>query len=82
MIELTEELRQALQEQPGEPLCLIDPLTQEKFVVLRTADYERKEEEYDSGPWTDEEMELLAAEDADSLGWEGMEVYQDKDQEP
>ncbi len=80
MIELTEELRQALYEQPGEPLCLIDPLTQETFVLLRAADYARlKEEEYDSGPWTDEEMDLLAAEDADALGWEGMEMYQDQE---
>jgi hypothetical protein len=78
MIELTEELRQAMQKQNGEPLCLVDPLTKEEFVLLRAADYDRlTEDEYDSSPWTDEEMDLLAAEDADSLGWEGMEVYQD-----
>jgi len=77
MIELTEELRKALREQTDEPLRLIDPITQEAFVLLRAADYARlKEEEYDTSPWTDEEMDLLAAEDADSLGWEGMEVYQ------
>jgi hypothetical protein len=28
-----------------------------------------------TSPWTDEEMDLLAAEDGDSLGWEGMDVY-------
>lgn len=33
--------------------------------------------EYDDSPWTDEEMDMLAAEDADYLGWEGMEAYQD-----
>ncbi len=32
---------------------------------------------YDDSPWTDQEMALLAAEDADRLGWEGMEDYQD-----
>lgn len=32
---------------------------------------------YDDSPWTDEEMDFLAAEDADALGWEGMDVYQD-----
>jgi len=32
---------------------------------------------YCASPWTDEEMDMLAAEDADSLGWEGMEAYQD-----
>jgi hypothetical protein len=34
---------------------------------------------YDDSPWTDEEMGLLAAEDADALGWEGTEAYQDDD---
>lgn len=33
--------------------------------------------DYDDSPWMDEEMDLLAAEDADALGWEGMEAYQD-----
>jgi hypothetical protein len=31
----------------------------------------------DSSPWTDEEMDLLAAEDGERLGWDGLEVYQD-----
>jgi hypothetical protein len=31
---------------------------------------------YDDSGWTDEEMAILAAEDADRLGWEGMEDYQ------
>ena len=34
---------------------------------------------HDDGSWTDDEMDLLAAEDADALGWEGMEVYQGGD---
>jgi hypothetical protein len=38
---------------------------------------ELTESPYDDTPWTDEEMDLLAAEQADSLGWEGMEMYQD-----
>ena len=35
--------------------------------------------EYDDSPWTDDEMDRLAAEDADGLGWEEMEAYQDAD---
>ncbi len=35
---------------------------------------------YDDSPWTDEEMDLLAIEDADALDWEGREVYQDGEQ--
>jgi uncharacterized protein (DUF433 family) len=31
----------------------------------------------DANSWTDDEMDLLAAEDVDRLGWEGMETYQE-----
>ncbi len=34
---------------------------------------------YDDGPWTDDEMDFLAAEDADRLGWDGMDAYQEMD---
>jgi hypothetical protein len=34
---------------------------------------------YDDSPWTNEEMDLLAGEDADRLGWDGMEAYQKTD---
>jgi hypothetical protein len=48
-------------------------------VLLTQEMYERvRESVYDCSPWTDEEMDLLAAEDADGLGWQGMEVYQDE----
>ena len=50
------------------------------LVVLRADMFERlRSLVYDDSPWTDEEMDLLAAEDADALGWEGMEAYQDRD---
>lgn len=32
---------------------------------------------YDASPWIDEEMDQLAAESADALGWEGTDAYQD-----
>ncbi len=49
-------------------------------VILRADVFERlRALRYDDSPWTDEEMDLLAAEDADALGWEGMEAYQDDD---
>jgi hypothetical protein len=48
-----------------------------ELVVLRADVYQRLEGLiYDDRPWTDEEMDLLAAEDADSLGWQGMDAYQ------
>ncbi len=52
-----------------------------EMVVLRADLFERlRSLLYDDSPWTDEEMDLLAAEDANALGWEGMDVYQDAEQ--
>jgi hypothetical protein len=51
------------------------------LVLMRADVFERlREASIDTSPWADEEMDLLAAEDADSLGWEGMEAYQDNKQ--
>lgn len=52
-----------------------------EVVVVRADVFERLSGlRYDDSPWSDDEMDLLAAEDADILGWEGMEAYQDEDQ--
>jgi len=70
MIELTEEMRKAVQEQTGTPVRLVDPTTQEAFVLLRAEDYDRLMD-YDASPWTAEEMDLLheeAARMADNFG--------------
>jgi len=75
MIELNEEQRTALREQPGKPLRLVDPATREVFVLLRAEDYDRLTD-YDDTPWTDEERDVLRAEAVESLGWEGMDDKQ------
>lgn len=36
------------------------------------------QEDYDDSPWTDEEMLALADEDADFLGWDGFDAYQEE----
>ena len=78
MIELSAEQQQALTTPQGRPLKLLNPATNQTFVLLPTDEYDRlRHSDYDDSPWTDEEMDLLAAEDADGLGWKGMEVYQD-----
>lgn len=62
MIELTKEQMNALDEQTR-PLRLLHPRTRETYILVRQAEYERLQElPYDDGPWTDEEMDLLAAE--------------------
>lgn len=78
MIELSNEQQSAVMSDPGKPLRLVNPATQQAFVLLRAEEFERLSQgSYDASPWTDEEMDLLAAENADSLGWQGMEAYQD-----
>lgn len=78
MIQLSQDQRNAVASNPGRPLRLIDPATDQAFVLLPEADYERlRREAYDASPWTEEEMDILASEDADRLGWENMDVYQD-----
>jgi hypothetical protein len=53
-----------------------DPGARRRFVLLSEEEYERLTG-YDTGPWTDEERDLLRAEAVEALGWEGMEAYQD-----
>jgi hypothetical protein len=52
-------------------------------VLLSREVYDRVKRavEYDDSEWTEEEMSLLASESADMLGWEGMEIYQDTNDE-
>jgi hypothetical protein len=58
------------------PLRLIDPKTNQRFVLIPEEEYDRLVG-YDASPWTDEERDLLRAEALDDLDWEGMEAYQD-----
>jgi hypothetical protein len=76
-MELSKEQLEAVRD--GQSLRLKEEGTE--LVVLRADVFERlRGLLYDDSPWSDEEMDLLAAEDADALGWEGMEVYQDDEQ--
>ena len=61
MIELTEQQRQAVQEQGGQPVQLMDPATRQTFVLIRRDLYDSLTD-YEDGPWTDDEMDLLAGE--------------------
>jgi len=63
MIELTESQRRSLQKPNGEPTRVVDPTTKQEYVLLRLEDYhELLQGAYDDSPWTDKEMDLLAAE--------------------
>ncbi len=73
---LTQQQVQDLERPEATPPRVVNPKTQQRFVLLAEEVYERLTG-YDAGPWTDEEQDLLRAEALDALGWEGMETYQD-----
>jgi hypothetical protein len=75
---LSEEQIRAVAGHPGGTVRVIDPTTNRPYVLVSADEYERvKALAYDDSPWADEEMDRLAAESADALGWEGMDAYQD-----
>jgi hypothetical protein len=80
MIELSEQQVQALEHTDATPPVLVNPRTQEKFVLLRLDEYERlKEEEYDDSPWTREELQALAWE---RVKYEDWDEYDDLPEKP
>ena len=71
MIELTEQQVKALENPDATPPRVVNPVTNETFVLLRVDEYERlKEQEYDDSSWTREELQALAWEAAEHTGWE------------
>lgn len=71
-MELTKEQLEAVCN--GEPIRVNEEDTE--LVIVRADVFERLDKlRYDDSRWSDEEMDLLA-EDADAVGWEGMEAYQ------
>jgi hypothetical protein len=83
MIELTEQQIQALESREATPLRVVNPRTQETFVLLRVDEYERlKQDEYDDSPWTREELEALAWEAGERAGWDDMDDYDHRSVKP
>ncbi len=72
MIELTQEQVQALGKPETTPPRILNPQTQELFVLVPLAEYERLTEEAETeGSWTDEERDLVrweACQMLDSFG--------------
>ena len=80
MIELTEQQVQALEHADDSPPRVVNPCTQEAFVLLRVDEYERlKDDEYDDSPWTREELQTLAWERVKHEDWD---EYDDLPEKP
>ena len=73
MIELTKQQAQALEVGAGMPPEIVNPVTNETFVLLPMDEYKRlKESEYDDSPWTREELHALAWHAGKQAGWDEM----------
>ena len=69
MLELTEQQQQAVASTDATPVRLVNPSTQETFVLLRKEEYERlTADDYDDSPWSREELEALAWHNAERAG--------------
>ncbi len=78
MIELTEQQIRAIENAEASSPRLVNPRTNETFVLLPVAEFERlKACEYDDSPWTSAELQSLAWEAGKSAGWEDMDEYDD-----
>lgn len=83
MIELTPQQCQSLADSGPGPTTVVNPTTNETYVLLRRDLYEQlASEPYDDSPWTEEEMELLAWEAGRVAGWEDMDEYDEYEKNP
>ena len=75
MLELSESLQTAV-EQQTEPVEVIDPRTQVRYLLVRAEVFDHLQElAYDDSPWTEDEKTLLAVESGQELGWDEMAEY-------
>ena len=83
MIALSKEIRRAVQESEDNLARLIDPETNEEYVVLPAKTFEQMQKGvyYDDGPITEEERLALLIEAGLRAGWDDpeMDVYNDLD---
>ena len=79
MIQLTEKQIEALKSPEAVPPRIINPETQETFVLLRVEEYERLKEAYDDSSWTREELQAMAWDVTERSEWE---EYDDVPEKP
>ena len=71
LIELTEHQMLSLTKRDSAPPRMVNPHTQETFVLLSVAEFESlREKGYDDSPWTREELETQALNIAERSEWE------------
>ena len=78
---LTPELRQAVDAAGEQPVPIIDPETNQRYVLLRAEVYERLHVLFDQGPLSQQEQRYLLQEAGKRAGWDdpAMDIYNDLD---
>ncbi|MEX2317498.1 MAG: hypothetical protein WD669_10135 [Pirellulales bacterium] len=77
MIKLTEQQAKQLENPAANPPRVVNPRTEETFVLLRMDEYERlRREAYDDSSWTREELEALAWQAAEGSDWDEYDTPQ------
>jgi PHD/YefM family antitoxin component YafN of YafNO toxin-antitoxin module len=71
MIKLTEQQLHELEHPEASPPLVLNPRTNETFILLPVDEYERlKDKEYDDSPWMREELQASAWEVGERADWE------------
>ena len=75
---LTSELRKAIEEAGDQPVQVVDPETNRRYVLLRADIYERLHLVFEQGPLSKEEQRVLPR-GRQACGWDDpeMDVYND-----
>jgi hypothetical protein len=78
---LTPELRQAVDAAGEQPVPIIDPETNQRYVLLRAEVYERLQVLFDQGSLSEGEQRFLLQEAGKRAGWDdpAMDIYNDLD---
>ena len=79
MTTLPGDLRKAVEEAGDQPVQIIDPQTNRRYVLLRADVYERLHLLLGSGPLSKDEQQWLLREAGRRAGWDDpeMDVYDD-----
>ena len=71
MIKLTEQQAKQLEIPAAKPPRVVNPRTDETFVLLRVDEYEQlKQAAYDDSSWSRDELEALAWQAAEGSDWD------------
>jgi hypothetical protein len=80
MTTLPNELRKVAEEAGDQPVQIVDPETNRRYVLLRADIYERLHLLFEGGPLSKDEQKWLLNEAGKRAGWDDpeMEVYEDR----